>query len=35
MPVATRLFYERATAWLYTHDVTEGRHPAAAALREA
>ncbi|MBT2214160.1 NAD(P)/FAD-dependent oxidoreductase [Actinomadura sp. NEAU-AAG7] len=24
MPVATRLFYERGTSWLYTHDVTEG-----------
>jgi 2-polyprenyl-6-methoxyphenol hydroxylase-like FAD-dependent oxidoreductase len=24
MPVAMKLFYERGTSWLYTHDVTEG-----------
>ncbi|MBO2452640.1 FAD-dependent monooxygenase [Actinomadura barringtoniae] len=35
MPLATRLFYERATSWLYTHDVTEGWRPSTAALTQA
>lgn len=35
MPLATRLFYERATSWLYTHDVTDGWHPSAASLTRA
>ncbi|PZG19277.1 FAD-dependent oxidoreductase [Nonomuraea aridisoli] len=30
MPVALRLFYERGTSWLYTHDVTAGWQQAAA-----
>lgn len=29
MPIAVRLFYERATSWLYTHDVAAGWEPAA------
>ncbi|NDU77004.1 hypothetical protein GWI34_30955 [Actinomadura sp. DSM 109109] len=31
MPPAMRLFYERGTAWLYTHDVTAGWEPAGHA----
>ncbi|WP_172639136.1 hypothetical protein [Streptomyces tailanensis] len=37
MPVAVRLFYERATAWLYTHDCGElptGRTNGASQIRD-
>ncbi|MEU5884695.1 FAD-dependent oxidoreductase [Spirillospora sp. NPDC047279] len=35
MPVMTRLFYERATTWLFTHDVAAGWEPGAAETRTA
>lgn len=31
MPPAMKLFYERGTSWLYTHDVTAGWHPSSGA----
>lgn len=38
MPVAARLFYEKATAWLYTHDCGElpaGRADEASQIRHS